>query len=79
MVMVMEKVRYLKKGGVEKHKLTVSELPSHNHSMQNAGNHNHRTIDQNVGAKQNLEEVMVLFQEEEKQQLVLLTIIVIYI
>ena len=39
-----------KKGGVEKHKLTVSELPSHNHSMQNAGNHNHRTIDEDVWA-----------------------------
>jgi len=29
------------KGGTETHKLTVNEIPAHNHTMNTAGNHNH--------------------------------------
>ena len=37
-----------KTGGEENHKLNVRELPSHNHSMNASGNHNHDTINGNV-------------------------------
>ena len=37
-----------KTGGAEVHQLNINEMPAHNHSMQNAGNHRHETIDGNV-------------------------------